>query len=227
MEVISTTPTNKLGKLNNFDSFSKILAVKNFENLSDFTSCVQINAVSRVIGGNSDEEHKTKAIEFWEDLSATSKDLNIDSGLGLLNKPDFWRTDIIFKSSLRLVRNKLRSLFKSQNKSIVKLRYVNCRTKKIFKHMKETLSQVLPQELISDSLIYYWIGILKLKDFKRISCPDSVKQEIQKFLWWVSKFTKTKFHLVMDSEYYKVLCGHMIDLLPTDDRSKLLKEFLR
>lgn len=154
-------------------SFTNNNTISDLESFSDYLS---IHQRTQEIKSEKDEK-KTDEISK---LNLVESEENLEEANS--NKIDYRRTDVLFKSSLRFVRNQFRDLFKYKNKTIVKNRYVNCKTKRIFEQVKETLSNLLHEECISDSLVYYCIGIFKLKDYNKIPCPVPIKQEVKMFL---------------------------------------------
>lgn len=226
MEVVSTTPTNRLNNQNSFISFTHNTKVKKMESFSDYLDIVQ--KTQGDISTKSEEKfEKGFSINFeksGESFEEVKKDC-LEPDVAEADKIDSKRNDVLLKSSLRFVRNQLRDLFKYHNKNIVKSRYVNCKTKEIFKHLRETLSYLLPEECISDYLVYYCIGIFKLKDYRKISCPASVKKEVQTFLKCIKNFSKDRFYDAMSTENCRSLCHYLINSAPNDERTKVLKQF--
>lgn len=216
MEAVWTTPTNRLSNQTSFFSSAYGSTIKELEGFSDYLPSPQ-NTQGNIVGEN--DERDTLGFETnFEKIEDDLKDKNSD-------KIDSKRTDVLFKSSLRFVRNQFRDLFKYHNKNVVKNRYVNWKTKKMFEYVKETLSQLLSEECISDSLVYYWIGIFKLKDYRKITCPTPVKKEVEKFLGCIKNFSKARFYDVMSTKNCKTLCHYLINSSANDERTKVLKQF--
>ncbi|CAI2376019.1 unnamed protein product [Moneuplotes crassus] len=121
------------------------------------------------------------------------------------------RKDVRLKPLLRMVRKYFRDIFKSQNAKIVRKRYINCRANEISLCMEALLAELFPQLEITEDLIYYTMGILNLRTIQRLSCNQSVKDEISDFQLCCKKFSQKRLTKAMQSKSLKVLCGYLVE----------------
>ena len=134
------------------------------------------------------------------------------------------RRDVENKASIRLIRRFYRDLFKSHNKSIVRRRYTNCKIKQIYYNMYKTLENKIPEELLTEDLVYFTIGILTLKESSKLRCTKEVKEDITDFLNCVRNYTKIRYLSILKSPKVKTLWKYIIEALPEDPNAKLLSQ---
>ncbi|CAI2375697.1 unnamed protein product [Moneuplotes crassus] len=120
------------------------------------------------------------------------------------------RFDCKVKSSIRFIKTFIKKLFKSMNCQIVYRRYVNCSVNKIFDTMRLTLQAIVPEELLVDDLVYYTIGILKIKKPSQMNCKQKIKREISEFNETNLRFNYKKLKKIMQSNCLRVLCRSII-----------------
>jgi len=136
------------------------------------------------------------------------------------------RTDVKYKAAIRLVRRYYRNLFKAKNQNIVKKRYANWEVEDLFDHMKRTLQGRIPEELITEDLVYYAIGILNLRKVEDLPCSTKVKEHLQDFLSCVRNFSKIKYVKSFKSENFRILWNYVIKESLELGKTQILKETL-
>ncbi|CAI2372945.1 unnamed protein product [Moneuplotes crassus] len=126
------------------------------------------------------------------------------------------RSDSKIKSALRFIKRFIKKFFKTMNSQIIERRYVNCSPIKIFETMRSTLSNIVSEELLVDDLVYFTIGILKIKKPFQLDCKQTIRKEISDFIEMSANFTYKKMQRALQSNYLRVLCR---SILPQVDRS--------
>ena len=121
------------------------------------------------------------------------------------SKTDKRRKDVKYKASIRFIRRFYRDLFKTHNKSIVRRRYTNCKIKDIYYTMYKTLENKVPEELLTEDVVYFTIGILSLKETSKLRCTTEVKEDISNFLTCVRNYTKIGYFSVLKSPRVQIL----------------------
>ncbi|CAI2367764.1 unnamed protein product [Moneuplotes crassus] len=116
------------------------------------------------------------------------------------------RLDIKKKKALRDVRKFYKDSFKSKNVEIMKQRYINCSFEMIFEGTQWTLMDAIPQEFVTDELVYYTIGILGIKKLSEINCSNKLKNEISQYFEAVRRFTLRSFNFTIKSDNFVTLC---------------------
>ena len=154
-------------------------------------------------------EEPSKLITVREDTQDASVSKPEDSDYDVFIKQtkaiNKRRSDVQYKASIRLVRRYYKDLFKAKNQKIVKKRYINCQVEDIYENMKKTLQGRIPQEFITEDLIYYTIGILNLREVNDLPCSPEVRIEIEKLLSCVRNFSKFKYVKAFKSMNFRIL----------------------
>jgi hypothetical protein len=115
----------------------------------------------------------------------------------------FHRVDIDLKKSIRTLRRYFRNQFKNSHPELVSRRVVNCTSTEVYVAVKDTLINKLHFQDCNKELVYYLVGILNLKSLRSTKLRNSLKQEVDKFLECVRKFSKARFFNVMKSKLLK------------------------
>ncbi|CAI2383058.1 unnamed protein product [Moneuplotes crassus] len=134
----------------------------------------------------------------------------------------FKRNDTVHKSALRRFRRFYRKLFKTQNARIVKKRYVNCKVRLLFNKMLKTLKTIIPEECITDDVVYLAMGIIGLRDPSALPCSPTVLREIIDIVDCARKFSKKKYEACLRSESFKVLLQKYTEISTNSQQRALL-----
>ncbi|CAI2376840.1 unnamed protein product [Moneuplotes crassus] len=121
------------------------------------------------------------------------------------------RKDLNQKASLRMLRRYYRNSFKSKNIEIVRKRYIHCSDEYIYQRMRVFLEILMPQEDLSDNLIYFTTGIISLREVSSLPCSQAIKEEIKMFHLCCRSFSQRRFTIAMQSESLRSLCSHLIE----------------
>ncbi|CAI2382449.1 unnamed protein product [Moneuplotes crassus] len=149
-----------------------------------------------------------------------SKESAISTGDKL--EKSFKRSDTVHKSALRRFKRFYKKLFKTQNISIVKKRYANCKVRLLFNKMLKTLKTIIPEECITDDVIYLAMGIIGLKDPSALPCSPTVLQEILDIVDCARRFSKKKYESCLRSESFKVLLQKYTEISSNSQQRALL-----
>ncbi|CAI2382833.1 unnamed protein product [Moneuplotes crassus] len=162
------------------------------ENLNDISGNYEIPSEIQKVRRKSQQD----LIQCYTSLSSDSEAHSARA------KPRF---DIEMKRALRLLKKFYKKLFKSDNYKIVQRRYVNCDTYRVSISMKSMLLSIFPQELVTDDLAYYTIGILGIKKPSEFHCREQTRREIKEFRKTINRFTQKQLLIAMQSDSLKVL----------------------
>ncbi|CAI2370749.1 unnamed protein product [Moneuplotes crassus] len=135
------------------------------------------------------------------------------------------RSDLPKKAAFRFVRKFFHDLFKKQHPKIVKKRYVNCDVQTAIESMQRTISSVLSEELITEELTRFTVGILGIKKSYQLDCSNKVRDEIDQFWNTTQMFTIGGFNKCMKSKSFQTLCRCVV-AQRKDSRAKILEESL-
>ncbi|CAI2362054.1 unnamed protein product [Moneuplotes crassus] len=129
---------------------------------------------------------------FRENACTLNETLNADEKHFILlsnSSKEKTRGDMEVKKAFRLIRKFYKNLFKSNNSEIVRKRYTNCDSSQLFLGMRNMLQTIMPDDLITDDIVHYTIGILGIIKKHKLECSEALKQEVADFLETSRHFT--------------------------------------
>ncbi|CAI2385976.1 unnamed protein product [Moneuplotes crassus] len=133
------------------------------------------------------------------------------------------RKDVEYKTALRLLKRFFKNSYKSQSRDISDKMHRKLSIEDIYVRMKVLLSSFVPQEFLTEDLIYYTIGITCIKNITNSSCQKTIKNEVAAFQNCVHAFSRKKFKNALASDSLVTLCCYIIQKLE-DPRIRVLRD---
>ncbi|CAI2362314.1 unnamed protein product [Moneuplotes crassus] len=149
---------------------------------------------------------RENACTLNETLKADEKNLILLSN----SSKEKTRGDMEVKKAFRLIRKFYKNFFKSNNSEIVRKRYTNCDSSQLFIGMRNMLQIIMPDDLITDDIVHYTIGILGIIKKHKLECSEALKQEVADFLETSRHFTIKKLKFLLKSKRLQTLCRAFI-----------------
>ena len=87
------------------------------------------------------------------------------------------RNDIAHKSLLRQIRKYYSTMFRQNNRKIIKSRFRNVKTNEALEAVKATFGSEFNLDGINNDLWFYLVGVIKVKNIHRITWSDNAKNE--------------------------------------------------
>ncbi|CAI2360391.1 unnamed protein product [Moneuplotes crassus] len=133
------------------------------------------------------------------------------------------RKDVAFKTALRLLKRFFRNTYRTQTSDISDKKHRALPIEAIFGRMQILLSSFIPQQLLTQDLVYYTIGITALRNISKIPCQRSIKREIADFQKCSFAFSRTKLDEALSSQSLITLCCCIVQK-SDDPRISILKD---
>ncbi|CAI2376978.1 unnamed protein product [Moneuplotes crassus] len=127
------------------------------------------------------------------------------------------RKDLVAKHALRQFRKFYKEAFRTKNQDTVPRRYTKICQTKIHQHMYLTLEDIIEEEHLTDELIYYTIGVTRIKKAHQLSCCFRLKQEMKDFIDLTFKFSHNRLHKCLQSESFKILLKYYLNNSDNND----------
>ena len=141
----------------------------------------------------------------------------------LQKKEDFLnRQDVVNKASLRHLKKYYLNIFKAQNSKIVRTRFCNTKSSEFMMAITKTFKDEFDSIKAPKDLNYYLMGILKLRDIRRMSCSDETKRNVVDFLDCWRNYSKIKFDRLSRGKNFQVLWKIYISKNPFSENCELL-----
>lgn len=126
------------------------------------------------------------------------------------SKSNSKRSDIDLKYSIRALRKYFRDQFRTHHARLINRRIVNCSPKEVYNAVDELLKDTLNFPDCNKDIIFYFIGILSLKQVNRMAWSQTIKCEVKEFLDCVRVFSKAKFKRIFKSKTLCRICKYFI-----------------
>ena len=120
------------------------------------------------------------------------------------------RNDIAHKSLLRQIRKYYSTMFRQNNRKIIKSRFRNVKTNEALEAVKATFGSEFNLDGINNDLWFYLVGVIKVKNIHRITWSDNAKNEAFQFLDWWREFSKVKLAKLKTSQLFKIIWRNYI-----------------
>ncbi|CAI2380574.1 unnamed protein product [Moneuplotes crassus] len=89
--------------------------------------------------------------------------------------------------------------------------------------MEATLNSFIPEESLTQDLVYYTIGITGIRSLPKIPCKRGIQKEIAAFQECTYAFSRKKFEKALNSESLIILCNY-ITQKSEDPRISVLRD---
>ena len=109
------------------------------------------------------------------------------------------------KSSIRAIRRHIKNRFKQQNMKLMRKRLWNVKNYEIAKQVLKMISETLPQELWTNDLAKYIIGVCRLKPMKKFRLNNNLTDDINLFLLCTKQYSYTAFSKLVKSHRFQNL----------------------
>ncbi|CAI2375283.1 unnamed protein product [Moneuplotes crassus] len=123
------------------------------------------------------------------------------------------RRDVAYKSAIRLLRKFYRDLFKTQNPDVVQKTYLKCTLQEVYEKVHVMLTALIPQENLTNDLVYYTIGMVGIKKASELPCSWAIKTQITAFQRCTRQFSRVRFDNALESESLRTLAGCLVQKL--------------
>ena len=115
------------------------------------------------------------------------------------------RNDVALKSSIRTIRKHIKNKFKTRNARLMKRRLWNVKNCEIVKNIKKMISETLSDELWTNDLAKYIIGVCKLKSLNKFKLSDELIEDINLFLNWTKQYSYSTFLKLVNNNLFQNL----------------------
>ncbi|CAI2386309.1 unnamed protein product [Moneuplotes crassus] len=147
------------------------------------------------------------------------KDNNTSASL----KSSGYRKDVAYKTAIRILKRFFKNTYKSQNRDINERDHKMLSIEDICTRMQSLLASFIPQELLTQDLVYYTIGITGIKSIPNIPSMLAIQKEVTDFKSCAQAFSMKKFEKTLSSESFITLCCY-ISQKSNDPRTSVLRD---
>ncbi|CAI2364923.1 unnamed protein product [Moneuplotes crassus] len=136
------------------------------------------------------------------------------------------RKDVTYKAALRLLRRHFKNMFKIKNLDIDARRLYSLAINDVYQRTLTLLTELIPEEYLTEDLVYYTIGIIGIKKASEMQCKSSIKKEITAFKRCTKSFSHNNLEKAFHSNSLMTLCWYIIQRSDDQRISVLRTELL-
>lgn len=104
-----------------------------------------------------------------------------DSTTSSSSKFSGYRKDVAYKTAIRILKRFFKNTYKSYNRDINEKDQRMLSIEDVFTRMKCVLTSFIPQELLTQDLVYYTIGITGIVSISKIPSMLAIQKEVTDF----------------------------------------------